>query len=192
MNPKRDSQSNRNEDELYASVPIGAARLEGKLEQFGELNVRMTMVGRWEAAKPEIRKSELQGADCERATHVITGMTVGAFSFYAGAATESAGGAHVAGVGVGATSARGREELSQDGDPARCAVASVRRSRWTTAAKSSGWRLPSSAPRRPCALKVPSSATDSAFAGRWSPLLLSLPRNPEVAPGGRAAAPDAT
>lgn len=71
MNPKRDSQSIRNEDELYATVPIGAARLEGKLQQFGELNVKMTMVGRWEAAKTELKKSELQGADCERATHMI-------------------------------------------------------------------------------------------------------------------------
>ncbi len=76
MNPKRDNQSIRNEDELYAAVPIGAARLEGKLQQFGELNVKMTMVGRWEAAKTEIKKSELQGADCQRATHVITGMTL--------------------------------------------------------------------------------------------------------------------
>ncbi len=119
-NPQKSVESIRNEDELYAAVPIGAARLEGKLRQYGELNVKMTMVGRWEAAKSDVRKSELQGAECERATHVITGMTVGAFTFYAGSASEDSGGASVVGVGAGAKVSRGREELAQAGDPSSC------------------------------------------------------------------------
>ena len=123
-NPQKSTESIRNEDELYAAVPIGAARLEGKLRQFGELTVKMTMVGRWEAAKADVRKSELQGAECERATHVITGMTVGAFTFFAGAASEDSAGAGVAGVGAGAKASRGHEELSQAGDPSQCESAS--------------------------------------------------------------------
>jgi len=125
-NPQKSMESIRNEDELYAALPVGAARLEGKLRQYGELNVKMTMVGRWEAAKTEVRKSELQGADCERATHVITGMTVGAFTFFAGAASEDSGGARVAGAGAGAKGSRGREELSQAGDPRQCEKATDR------------------------------------------------------------------
>ena len=113
-------ESIRNEDELYAALPVGAARLEGKLRQYGELNVKMTMVGRWEASNTEVRKSELQGAECERATHVITGMAVGAFTFFAGAASEDSGGASVAGAGAGAKGSRGREELSEAGDPSSC------------------------------------------------------------------------
>ncbi len=119
-NPQKSTESIRNDDELYAAVPIGAAKLEGKLQQFGELNVKMTMVGRWEASKAEVRKSELQGAGCEKATHVITAMTVGAFTFYAGAASEDSGGASVAGVGAGAKASRGHEELSEAGDPSSC------------------------------------------------------------------------
>ena len=78
---QKSTESIRNDDELRAAVPIGAAKLEDKLQQFGELNVKMTMVGRWEAAKAEVRKSELQGAGCEKATHPIAAMTVGAFTF---------------------------------------------------------------------------------------------------------------
>ena len=125
-NPQKSMESIRNDDELYAALPVGAARLEGKLRQYGELNVKMTMVGRWEASNTEVRKSELEGAECERATHVITGMAVGAFTFFAGAASEDSGGARVAGAGAGAKGSRGREELSEAGDLTQCDKASDR------------------------------------------------------------------
>ncbi len=122
-NPQMTTESIRNDDELYAAVPIGAAKLEAKLHQFGQLNVNMTIVGRWEAAKGDVLRSELRGAECDRATHVITAMSVGAFTFYAGAEDAAGGQASVVGVGAGANATRTRENLSQAGEPAKCAKA---------------------------------------------------------------------
>ena len=125
-NPQKTTERIGDADELWAQVPMGAARLEGKLQEYKELNVNMTMVGRWEAAKGEVRKSELEGADCARATHVITGMTVGAFTFFAGAGSDDSAGAGVAGVGAGARSEKKRLNITQAGEPEKCEAASAK------------------------------------------------------------------
>jgi Sulfatase-modifying factor enzyme 1 len=110
------------EDELYANLPIGAAKLEGALARAGELNVDMTIVGRYELDPPEVSASQLTG-DCSRATHVIVGMTAGAFEFFAGAEATVGAGVMVAGVGAGAKSGAKRETLNQAGDASACDAA---------------------------------------------------------------------
>ena len=114
---KLEKVSIRDADELYAQVPVGAAKLEGKLEKAGELTVAMHVVGRFDAAEPE--KPELTGA-CNGATHVVTAMTAGAFEFFAGAEAEAGGGASVLGAGAGAKSSTRNELLNKDGDAAAC------------------------------------------------------------------------
>ena len=74
----------RDEDELYAKLPMGAAGLEGELQHSGQLTVGMDLVGRYEAQKLSVSVSELQG-ECTGATHFIYDVSVGAFDFYAGA-----------------------------------------------------------------------------------------------------------
>lgn len=118
---KLEKVSIRDADELYAQVPVGAAKLEGKLEKAGELNVAMHVVGRYDAIEPE--KPELQGA-CDGATHLVTAMTSGAFEFFAGAEAAAGGGASVFGAGAGAKSATKSELLSKDGDVEACAGSS--------------------------------------------------------------------
>jgi len=117
---KLEKVSIRDADELYAQVPVGAAKLEGKLEKAGELNVAMHVVGRYDAVEPE--KPQLEGA-CEGATHVVTAMTAGAFEFFAGAEAAAGGGASVLGAGAGAKSSTRNELLSKDGDAEACASA---------------------------------------------------------------------
>ena len=117
---KLEKVSIRDADELYAQVPVGAAKLEGKLEKAGELNVSMHVVGRYDAIEPE--KPALDGA-CDGATHVVTAMTSGAFEFFAGAEASAAGGASLVGVGAGAKSSGKSELLSKDGDAEACAGA---------------------------------------------------------------------
>jgi hypothetical protein len=124
MTRKRDRLSIRNEDDLYASIPVYAASFEGKLKSAGELNVTMTLVGRFESDRQIVRKDELQGDQCAGATHVITALTAGAFKFFAGADAEAGGGAGALGAGLGARSAAEREILREDGDDAECAKAS--------------------------------------------------------------------
>jgi hypothetical protein len=119
MTRKRDRVLIRDVEDLYANVPIGASRLEATLAKTGELVVDMTLVGRWEAERAAVRADELQG-ECEGATHVVLGLSVGAFTFTAGADTQMGGGATVLGLGAHATSASRRETLNADGDEADC------------------------------------------------------------------------
>ncbi len=111
----------RNEDELYAHLPMGAIGLEGKLKSAGQLTIDMTMVGRYESTIQGVRREQLEG-ECEYATHVITEFTVGAFKFEAGADGELGGGATLAGTAIGTkgSSQAKRELLARDGDPAAC------------------------------------------------------------------------
>jgi hypothetical protein len=119
---KHDRVTIKDEDDLYANVPLGAARLEGKLHQAGELNVTMTIVGRLEADRNIVKAEELQGV-CGKATHVVVAMTVGAFDFFAGADASVGGSATVLGAGGGGKNDAHRETLAQDGDDAACAKA---------------------------------------------------------------------
>jgi len=112
----------RNVDELYAKVPIGAARLEGELADKGELAVDMTVVGTWDVSD-RVARSELVG-DCSSATHVLASLTSGAFTFRSGASRSAGGGASVAGFSGGGETRAERNLLSRSGDPERCAGAS--------------------------------------------------------------------
>lgn len=116
---KQERVTIRNEEELYARLPVGAASLEGKLARSGELVVDMTIVGRKQAARHVFERSELTGS-CATATHVLTGLTVGAFSLMTGAATEAGASVGVGGAGAGGGVTRVRELLASDGDPSRC------------------------------------------------------------------------
>jgi outer membrane protein OmpA-like peptidoglycan-associated protein len=114
----------KNDDDLFANLPLGAAKFQATLQRSGKLTVDMTLVGRYEGDRPEVRAAELQG-ECGGATHVVYGLTVGAFDFYAGGdATVGAQGA-VAGVGAGGKSTADREALSQDGDRGSCEKATT-------------------------------------------------------------------
>jgi len=116
---KEDRVSMRDQDELWANVPIGAGGLEGKLARSGALHVKMTIVGRWAADHDAIAKNELNG-DCARVTHVVTGMVAGAFDFWAGADATVAGGASVFNVGAGGKSASSAELINRDGETSSC------------------------------------------------------------------------
>jgi hypothetical protein len=122
--PAQDSVVMKDEDDLYAALPIGAAKLEGKLEKSGKLTVDMNLVGRYEAQKTAVRTDELQG-DCAGATHFVYGAAVGAFAFYAGGEARVGGAAGLGGAGAGASSQAVRESLTKNGDPAACAKATT-------------------------------------------------------------------
>jgi formylglycine-generating enzyme required for sulfatase activity len=114
---KRDRLVMRDVDELYANLPMGAARVEATLAKSGALSVDMVIVGRYEAERPRLRKDELEG-DCGDATHVVSALTVGAFAFVSGA--EGSANGSVLGASGGATGALKREVIAEDGDPEGC------------------------------------------------------------------------
>lgn len=124
LTPKHDRVVVKNEEELYANLPFHAAQLSAKLASKGELDVDMSVVGRFEADATTVRRDDLSG-DCAGATHVIAGLTVGAFRFFAG--SEGRGDVRVAvlGAGGGGASSSQREVLNQDGNDQACGHAAA-------------------------------------------------------------------
>jgi hypothetical protein len=51
VTPKSDKIVMHDADELYANIPVYAAKFEGKLQKAGTLNVSTTMVGRYESSQ---------------------------------------------------------------------------------------------------------------------------------------------
>jgi len=124
LNPKKSRVKMRNADELYANIPAYAVKFEGTLARAGELNVEMTIVGRYEADRASVRVEDLHG-DCDGATHVVTGLSVGAFEFFAGADARAGLGVSAGDVGAGAKSSSSRETLNADGQEAACRAATA-------------------------------------------------------------------
>lgn len=116
---KKDSLRIKNEDELWASMPLGAASLEGKLRNGGEIGVDMTLVGTYQSDRVTVSPSDLEGI-CDGATHVIGGLSVGAFALFSESVGSTEGGASVAGVGAGASATRTQSVLASDGRPEAC------------------------------------------------------------------------
>jgi formylglycine-generating enzyme required for sulfatase activity len=120
----QDRVAMKDEDELYANLPAGAAKLEGKLQRAGQLTVDMNLVGRFESEKLTVKGYELQG-DCDGATHFVYGVTVGAFEFYAGGQAEISASVGIAHVGATAESRAARETLTKAGDESACSKATT-------------------------------------------------------------------
>ncbi|MDC0671269.1 formylglycine-generating enzyme family protein [Nannocystis radixulma] len=108
VQPKREDYLFKRADDLYAKIPLGAANLEAELERHGALSLGMTVVGRWQGGHGRPARIDLRG-DCERATHVIAGLSVGAFRLSSEAGAEIRGevGWMKAGAGAGSSAARG-------------------------------------------------------------------------------------
>ena len=124
LTPKRDTVHIRDIDSLYASIPVGAVSLEGKLARSGELAIERALVGRFELARAPITRGELAPQTCKKATHIVTGLSVGAFRFLAGRSTEAGAAVGVLGAKAGGDTRSSLETLSVEGDLARCALAS--------------------------------------------------------------------
>jgi tetratricopeptide (TPR) repeat protein len=120
ITPKDENVRMANANELYASIPVYAAKFEGKLAEKGELNAAMTIVGEYGARGEPPALDQLEG-ECGGATHVVAALTVGAFSFSAGAAKSAGASAEVLGAGAGAERSSEHETLSRDGDVHACA-----------------------------------------------------------------------
>jgi len=121
---KRDELRIRSRDALWAEIPLGAASLESALSREGQINVDMAVVGQRQANVDQARATG-SGAACSGATHVVTTMTVGAFTLYTGNAIEGSVDVTLHGAGGGGQVARSSETLRSDGDLARCSDATT-------------------------------------------------------------------
>jgi len=119
VNRKDDQIEIKDDAQLYATVPLGAATLATRLHKAGQLYVNATAVGQYENSSKGVPRSTLRG-DCSTATHYVAVRTVGAFVF-----STEAEGAKGVGIEVGRAEAKGAEsgastEISRDGIKRAC------------------------------------------------------------------------
>ena len=119
LNPKHSSLAINDEESLYASLPLGAAKLAGKLRSSGSLSVSMMMIGKFDSDVGSVRRGELAG-DCDQATHVVTAITVGAFELSSASASGGETEISLFDAGLRGGKTRSRQILNRDGDPNAC------------------------------------------------------------------------
>ena len=124
LTPKRETVTILDEDDLYANIPIYAAKFEGVLARHEKLEIDMTIVGMYEADRAPARRAELQGS-CAGATHQIDTFTVGSFAFFAGGGNKAGASLSVAGAGAGVRHRAERTSLRQEGNRKACGQAST-------------------------------------------------------------------
>ncbi len=110
-----------NATELFAQLPIGAARLSTSLKGNRSLRTEYMLAGQY-ALPPDaaLKVTDLRGSDCARATHVVSAVYVGAFAMGAGEARamEGSGALLAATIGTGTTA--DVEILGDEGDREAC------------------------------------------------------------------------
>ena len=113
-----------NESELFAQLPIGAASLGAGVKGGRALRTDYMLAGQY-ALPPDatFRESDLKGVDCERATHVVSAIYVGAFVMGAGESRRMDAKSTLFGASLGASSSADVDVLSTEGDAEACAVA---------------------------------------------------------------------
>jgi hypothetical protein len=103
-------------DDLLINIPLGLGELGGRVERGETLELDLVVVGRYEAPQLGYTAGALVGgAECSRATHVVTGVALGAFRLSARRSADRAGGLQGAGKVGGA--ARDEIEVVKESPP---------------------------------------------------------------------------
>ncbi|HRG98198.1 MAG TPA: SUMF1/EgtB/PvdO family nonheme iron enzyme [Polyangiaceae bacterium] len=117
----RETKSAKDASEVFASLPLGAHAVAGKVGAGRSLRTDLILVGTDAlGADARVQRASLRGQDCPRATHVVSTVYLGGFAMEAGTSAELAARASVFGVEAGGASSASSERLAREGDPAAC------------------------------------------------------------------------
>jgi hypothetical protein len=117
-----DTTDIHDDDELFAKLPLGAASLSGQLQTSGSLHVQTTVAGHMRLVTGP-SPDATRGAECARATHLVSGLSIGAFKLVAGGALSGDAKLHVGLAAATGSTAQSRSILRTSGDPDACARA---------------------------------------------------------------------
>ena len=109
----------KDEAQLYARMPFAAARLASHVAGSTYLDLHMTMVGQYTIDRASAAHSLLTGY-CTNATHVIAGISVGAFEIKAVDAASAGDQVSPVGATVGGGVTSNSAWSSSDGDAQAC------------------------------------------------------------------------
>jgi len=114
-----DTTDIRDEDELFAKLPLGAVALSGELKTSGSLSVQTTVAGQMQLVG-KAADDATSGAECAHATHLVTALSVGAFKLVAGGGVSGKAGVEAGAVGAHGSTKQSKSILRAAGDPATC------------------------------------------------------------------------
>lgn len=109
----------RSADELYAKLPLGAASLSGELAKSGRLAVQTTVGGQFVLEGSRAADVPDYG-ECAGATHLLTGLSSGAFKLRSGGSLRGGAGLGVGELAAGASSESSEQVLRESGNPESC------------------------------------------------------------------------
>jgi hypothetical protein len=117
-----DAQDIADETSLWAKLPLGAASLSADLKSAGSLAIKTTVAGQARLEQPHPEQI-LVTPGCEKATHLVEAVTLGAFSLSRGASLEGKAGATVGAFDAGGSGSRKASQLRSTGDAEACGKA---------------------------------------------------------------------
>ncbi len=120
-----DARTSRSESELKANLPVGGGIALGGYFQKGEaIRTDLQLAGLVALPAGKLySRDDLEGLDCDRATHVVARIYLGGFSIVAGKAQEIEGGASFFGAELSARGAQSVERVRTEGELKGCEVA---------------------------------------------------------------------
>jgi hypothetical protein len=114
-----DTTDINDEGELFAKLPLGAVALEGQLRASGSLHVQTTVSGQMQLVGAAADDAT-SGAECARATHLVTALSIGAFKLMAGGDVSGKAGVEAGPAGGHVGTKQAKSTLRAAGDPAAC------------------------------------------------------------------------
>ena len=113
----------KNEGELYAKLPLGAAELSGRVAAGEMLHLKYFVSGVATDTRDSVYASELSSYQgCATATHFVWAYNLGAFELVADAQTSQEAKADLGGIGTGGKRSSRESSLGNGGDLASCAT----------------------------------------------------------------------
>lgn len=118
-----DSSEISDDRSLWAKLPLGAAQLSAELKAAGKLSIKTTVAGhiRVEEARPELVSA---APGCERATHIVESVAIGAYALSRSESMDGNAGAEVMKASLGGSRNRAASTIRSAGDFDSCGRAS--------------------------------------------------------------------
>ncbi len=110
-----------NEGDLYANLPLGAAKLGGKVSAGEKLHLEYFVSAVATASRDSVYRGELKAhAGCAEATHYVWAYNLGAFELASASNQSAQVDGSVAGFGAGGSRKNKESSLGQGGDLESC------------------------------------------------------------------------
>lgn len=109
----------RNQDELFAKLPLGALALEGELARSGRLAVRTSVSGQYVLEGSSSADVPDYG-ECQSATHLLVGVSIGSFKLHSGGTLHAGGSVEAGAYSGGAHTTSSESLLREAGDFDSC------------------------------------------------------------------------